>query len=406
MRNELEILQLTTDFGQGGAEKVFSQLGEALATKYTVTDCVFNQVYQREYHSGNKVVDLKTQPTRNYPKKVLNFFLRIWRLQKIKRALDIDVSISHLEGADYINILSRQGEKVIVCVHGSKLHDKDIRGAGGWVRKKILIPFLYQKADLIVTVSHDIKAELVRGFGLSEKSVHVINNFFDSNTLNEKSNEPLPPDYARMMSNYNVLISVGRLVDQKNHRLLIEFMPDLLEEKPDVKLLILGEGYLYDELLESAKGLGLSVQKKNAEFNEHNHVFFLGYLSNPYHFLRHSKIFLMPSLWEGFPLSLCEAMFCGAAVIAHDCPTGPKEIIAPHLSTDIPLTKSIITKLGVLIPLTDSNKSLWVESIISLLSDNELRKDLTIEARQHIQSYDKERIVDKWFSLIDNIIKG
>ena len=61
--------------------------------------------------------------------KIRNFGRRIARLQ-------VEVWVSHLEGANYVKLLSKRYDKVLLCINGSKLHDSNIAGIVGWLRKK------------------------------------------------------------------------------------------------------------------------------------------------------------------------------------------------------------------------------------------------------------------------------
>jgi glycosyltransferase involved in cell wall biosynthesis len=52
-----------------------------------------------------------------------------------------------------------------------------------------------------------------------------------------------------------------------------------------------------------------------------------GFVENPYAYMSRAAAFVLSSLWEGLPTVLIEALFCGAPVIATDCPSGPREIL-------------------------------------------------------------------------------
>ncbi|MFC7670061.1 hypothetical protein ACFQT0_23840 [Hymenobacter humi] len=68
--------------------------------------------------------------------KLQNFQRRISGLRQLRERLRPAVVISHLEGADYVNLLSGGPGKTILCVHGSKLHDANIRGRrAGYVKR-------------------------------------------------------------------------------------------------------------------------------------------------------------------------------------------------------------------------------------------------------------------------------
>ena len=61
-----------------------------------------------------------------------------------------------------------------------------------------------------------------------------------------------------------------------------------------------------------------------------NYILFSGRQRNPYNYLKNSNCYVFPSLFEGFPNALVEAMICGLPVISSDCKSGPKEILSPE----------------------------------------------------------------------------
>jgi glycosyltransferase involved in cell wall biosynthesis len=402
----MTILMLIPDFGMGGAERVSAQLSRELAKSHRVIDCVFNRLGKAEYTSGNEVVDLNVPSSKTWIFKAFYFCLRVYRLRKIKQKYRVDLSISHLEGADYINIMSRIHDNIILCIHGTKVHDQKIKGLLGWLRLKIFMPMLYRKASHIVSVSRVIKHELVEELGLRSKKISVINNFVDLNEIGAMNKAPLPADHQFLMSHYDVIITAGRLEPEKNHRLLVRLMPFLLRARPKARLIILGAGRLSGALKSEAESAGLRVQSDDQSFDADNQIFFVGFRSNPFSYFRHAKVFALPSLWEGFPLVLCEALACGVMVIAHDCPTGPREIIAPELADRTPLDDIYYGENGVLIPFSRriDNPILdrWATAILSALMDGSSRERCLVSGRQRVLAFGRDRILEKWLNLIGN----
>ena len=140
-----------------------------------------------------------------------------------------------------------------------------------------------------------------------------------------------------------------------------------------IKLIILGDGELRNELLAYCNQLGLncwncwSHEPQDLSFE----VYFLGEHHNPFKFLRHSTLYLMTSGWEGFPLALCEAMVCGLPAMASDCFTGPREIIAPEIQLPQPIETPYSNEYGILMPIPDDSKpeviSKWVSEVETFL---------------------------------------
>ncbi|RZJ94673.1 MAG: hypothetical protein EOO60_02505 [Hymenobacter sp.] len=182
------ILLLIPQLTFGGAERVFHDHGRELAARgHRVTECVFDSSTPVDFPTRNALVALDVPPAGSSPlSKLRTLQQRVRRLRQLKQELRIDVCISHLEGADYLNLLSKGREQVILCVHNSKRHDPGFRGMQGWVRRRLLMPSLYRRADYIVTVSRDLRQEVIEYLRLPASKVVTINNFVELERVRQR----------------------------------------------------------------------------------------------------------------------------------------------------------------------------------------------------------------------------
>ena len=130
---------------------------------------------------------------------------------------------------------------------------------------------------------------------------------------------------------------------QKNYQLLLRSFSQVLKKK-NAYLIIIGEGDQKNKLIEICKTLNIS-----------QFVDFYGISDNPYFFLKNCDLFVLPSLWEGFPNVLLEAIACKSKIIATNCEGGSFEILNNY-------------KYGTLIKNNDLNA--LANSILKLLDDN------------------------------------
>ena len=368
------ILLVIPNLGTGGAQKVFRQQLSFLSSHYVVHACVFNLDGTFPEDQTQSLHSLNVPGGSNAFLKAWYFFLRIVRLRTLKKKLKIDVSISHLEGADYVNVLSRRSDKVICWIHGTKKFDENIEGKTGWLRTNVLIPFLTNRSDRIVTVSHAIRHELTREFGIpAEKSVTIYNGFDIGQILREK--EKLLPKEYEFLSSTQAIITHCRLSRQKNLFAMLRILA-ATRNKINIPLIILGDGELRQDLLALCERLNLKTYDvwSGSACGPGYDMYFFGYQSNPYRFLSRASLYIMTSGWEGFPLALCEALACGLTVISSDCPTGPREILAP--SVDIlrqPVSELFEAEYGLLMPLVDEQDvamvQYWSERIASAVQN-------------------------------------
>lgn len=404
-----KILLLITNLGQGGAQRVFHDHSKFLSERFGVTEAVFHKDESPDlYVSGNPALSLDVSGGGNPFNKIRNFFRRCLRLRSEIRKNQFGVCISHMDGANWVNVLSFSRARKILVVHGTLLHDANQKRWMQWLRRKIIIPFVYNRAALTVAVSEGIRYELEHFYKV--KRVLAIPNFFDIDAIKTQAQEPLPAAWENLFSSYPVLITSGRFHEQKKQRFLLPVLKNLKKKNSAVKLVILGDGPLRESLLDTALNLGLSTYagwNKSQPFSENYDVYFTGYVTNPFSYLRRSRLFLFPSGWEGFPMALCEAMISGVTVLSADCPTGPRQILSPgSFDPYYQLKTAEQTPCGWLMPVTDkeSFEAEWTRTILSMLDDDKLRETMSTNAEEHMENYRKENIIKTWNTIINNLI--
>lgn len=409
------LLIIIPNRGMGGAQRAFHDHSVALSEYYQVTEVIFNEDEVDFYPSGNSVRSLNVPGGGSPLAKIQNFWQRVMRLRDLKKELRCDVAVSHLEGADYINLLSKGREKAVVLIQGSKVHDRNISGAMGMLRKKVLMPWLYQRADKMVTVSRDIIPEMTGTFGVPRHKLSAINNSFEVAQVRQLSLEPLDAAMQAVYAAAPVLVTSGRLAIQKNQAPLLDVFAALLQRRP-VKLVFIGDGELRQDLLNHARKLGLRVHQamdQPAPLTPDYDVYFVGLQQNPFKYIRPATAFVFPSAWEGFPLALGEAMTCGVPVISTDCPTGPREMLAPTVEAPkSALRKAEWAEFGILMPMLSEPASLaadsicWTDTLDQLLNDAPARQRLGEAARLRSNDFTHKRIFGQWRELIDGLLNG
>jgi glycosyltransferase involved in cell wall biosynthesis len=165
----------------------------------------------------------------------------------------------------------------------------------------------FYKNFRLIFISIDQRRRAVSKYSVGHDSA-VVYNPIDFERLINQSQVKVENE----LSNY--LIFVGSLTERKRVNLVIEA---LAKADTSYNLLILGEGPNMESLKELVIHHGLT-----------NRVKFGGFLKNPYPFIKDSKGLILASSYEGLPTVLIESLVLETPIIAVDCPTGPKEIMA------------------------------------------------------------------------------
>jgi len=232
--------------------------------------------------------------------------------------------------------------------------------------RKWLINLTYKKADRIIAVSKSIKNVLEEDFSIQPEKIKIIYNPIVLEEIRYKSQKGVEHPFFKD-ENARVIISIGRLVEQKRFDRLLRAFSLVREKQMTARLIILGKGILQRKL-----------ERLALQLNINNLVSFVGHKYNPYAWISKADIFVLSSDFEGFPNVLIEAMACGTPIISTDCLSGPKEIITTG-------------KNGILVPPAD--EIALAEAMLNLLYNKNLRKRFSIEGKKRAKDFRIEKIL-------------
>lgn len=323
-------------------------------------------------------VDIKIlkYKSRRYGLPYLAFMRLALELAALLRKERPDALISFLWYPNLVAILSGFlsgiSAKIIISERSTILSPFYEQGAIEFLRRSI-IRFFYPRADMVIVNSRGIGSQLIRIFGYAPEKIIVIYNPVELGNAYENSKEEI---YHRWFKEgVPIISSVGRLSREKGLSYLIEATHLLISEGTSCRLMICGNGTEEPELKKLVSDLGIS-----------GWVEFLGFQENPYKYLTHSALFVLPSLFEGLPNALLEAMALGVPSIATRCPTGPEEIITDEVN-------------GLLVPPAD--KKALAEAIKRVLSDSELRRKLADGGKKRADDFSAEKIIKEYETAIE-----
>jgi glycosyltransferase involved in cell wall biosynthesis len=239
-------------------------------------------------------------------------------------------------------------------------------------RHRFLTPWMvdlcFRYAE-IIAVSKGVARDLIGHFPHLRKNVTVIYNPVISERLTARAREPLSHPWFGP-GKPPVLVAAGRLQPAKGFDVLIDAFSRVVKVTP-ARLLILGEGPDRELLQQQIMANNLTDACE-----------LVGYQHNPYPYMARSHAFVLSSRFEGLPTVLIEALAVGATVIATDCHSGPREILADGA-------------FGTLVPVEDVN-ALADAMVAQIMNPRAIRADLGEWLRQ----FDVDTSVDKHEKLI------
>lgn len=232
---------------------------------------------------------------------------------------------------------------------------------------KLTLGYFLNKSDSVVTVSKVLSRDIYRSFNL-RKVPDTISVIMPNQVLKKMNN--------KLLCN-NIVISVARLDTQKDHSTLLRAFRLVCNKIKNSQLWIVGDGPLRMRLEKLSVNLGIN-----------QHVKFVGWVQNPETYLDKSDLFVLSSKWEGFPLSLLEAMGRNLPVIASDCKYGSGEIIGNN-------------QYGILFPVGDHNE--LAKDIIFLLKNHKMKEYYSKKSRERYLEYFSDKMILKYKRIIDRL---
>lgn len=295
----------------GGAEKVSLNLLKNIdRSRFDVRPILLIRPWEKQNVFLSKIeeegYDYLTIPVALYKKSEKREYLRVARCFKTfwSIAKKQELELIHTNGyfADLIGIPVARLQKIpiISTCHGFIKNDIKLF-AYNFLDHEVL-----RFTNKIIAVSQDIKNNLMR-HGIRESKIVFIQNSVD--TKMDSVCARLQRDQARSALNLKeddfVIGYVGRLSEEKGIRFLIQAMSVPVDSMLQMHLLVVGDGPQKIELENLVKSKGLAER-----------VVFMGFQSNPEQWLSAMDVFVLPSLTEGTPMALLEAMSCGLPIIA------------------------------------------------------------------------------------------
>lgn len=345
--------------GRGGAERVMSNLANGFAKNKYEVFFICNWHADKEYDlvkNINKIFlcDAIRLSKYNCIAKIQQMLF----LRKFLKENNIDVGIAFMGGNNFalLGATLFTNIKRIVSVRNLPTAEYPT------VLHKILYTLLFPTASKIVFQTTEEKKYFNKK--IQRLGIIIYNPISDRFFHNDKRVQGTD------------IVNVGRLVPQKNQKMLIKAFSCIKDSYPKIKLQIYGDGYLKSELEEYIQVLGISdcVYLNNSVKDIENHI-------------KDAAMFVMTSNNEGMPNALMEAMALGLPVISTDCGGGgPRELIRHKQN-------------GLLI----KNQQELIKAMKFILDNSNYGEMLGKNAKQSANSFHEAKVFSAWEKLINEI---
>ncbi|WP_075352571.1 glycosyltransferase [Algoriphagus marinus] len=233
------------------------------------------------------------------------------------------------------------------------------------IPKKIYNDFLLRQVAGIASVSAICARDFIQTFSFPESKVEVL----PIGVLPVKETLNLPEDLIKILGASDFLIHIGSFVPEKNHQELFLIFDQILLKFPDLKLLLLGEGPLKPHF--------------QNQFTDRSEILFAGVRTDVDAILPFAKALLLPSLIEGLPGVILEAMNSLVPMISYNV-GGISEVVSPET--------------GWLVPKADRGQ--FVKAVVEVLSfDNKSKLKIQQNAKQLVEDHYQVSVLAKRFEI-------
>lgn len=329
---------------------------------------------------GSLVKAYKDEGLEVYPLELRDKRKAIKEIISLIKKENFDVVHTHNRDGDVPGLIAAKRARVPLIV--STIHAYINRDKFG--NRKMNFPLwkynqiLKKSPHKIITLSEALRKHILEELRISQDRVITILNGVDLSKLRTFSDKNRVKGELGIPENAKVIGSVGHLIVLKGHRYLIESSVKVIEDFPEARFVIVGDGNQREELEKLARELGVV-----------ENFVFAGKRLDIGNLLEIFDLFIHPSLSEGLPRSVMEASGFGIPVVATSV-GGTGEVVRDK-------------ETGLLIP--PKNPNLLADSILWLLKHPEEAKAMGEKAKKWVgERFDASRMVDETEKLFDRCL--
>ncbi|MBI2327783.1 glycosyltransferase family 4 protein [Candidatus Curtissbacteria bacterium] len=360
------------------------------------------------------LIYLKEPPLPDLPQETENFKYKVFGPKKFWTQFALPIRLSVGERPQVFFSMAHYGPRFskvpyVVTIHDlSYLHypeffkKNDLYQLTSWSKYSI------ENSVHIIAVSETTKKDIVKNYGVAPSKISVTYEGYDSKRFKPQSQSAIDKVKKRYGISGSYIIFVGTLQPRKNLERLIEAFSLLpasevgfdSSEVSNLKLVIVGKkGWLYDSIFEKVKQLKLDDK-----------VIFTDYVPDDDlpALIAGAKVYVLPSLWEGFGIPVIEAQACGVPTVVSNTSSLPEIIGAVSFTPEVKSRRHLENTSGVgqiasAMLVDPQNVDSIVASIKKVLIDEKTRSDLIKKGFANIKRFSWQKCAEQTLEVLEKV---
>ena len=373
----------------GGTERGAANISKVLEKDHDVMLALYDGS-DIKYSYGGKVVDFDLPAKKTLAGRAVNTLLRDIKLRRLLKKEKIDILYT------FTGVRNRQTQykypdtiKLISARDFARMRDvsSDYHHA-------------VNNADAMICNSEYIKQYYLSLYPEHADKVYALYNCLDLDEINRQAKEEVPEPFLSFLEQHKkTIVAAGRFCEIKGFEYLIEAFAQAREKTENLGFVLMGDG-------KSRKKYEKAIQRLGIQ----DHVFFTGNQKNPYKYMVRCDCFVMPSLNEGFPNILAEALSLGLPSIATNCYSGPAEILRTDSDYEAVTDRYVDCDYGVITPrITENDNTNAVEqlslAICALVDDADKMQHYKEAALKRATDFSMEAARQKLNRIFDELVE-
>jgi len=333
------------------------------------------------------VIYLKDFPLRDLPKESANFKYKIFGPRKLWTQFALPVKLSFGSKIDIFFTLGHYGPRFSQIPYSITIFDLSY----------LRFPELFKKSDLyqltnwskysirsakhIFTISYATKTDIIKNYKIDDRKISVTYPGYDQKGFKPQSKSKIEKVRNKYKVKDDYILFVGTLQPRKNVERLIEAFKKVTQlsvlSSWNLQLVIAGKnGWLYESIFEKVKSLKLEKE-----------IIFTDYVPDDElpALISGAKVFVLPSLWEGFGIPVVEAQACGVPVAVSDTSSLPE----------------IVRESGVLV--NPGSIDSVAQGIRKVLTDEKFRQNLIKKGFVNIKRFSWQKCANETLETLEKL---